>query len=153
MSIKGLFLLFLAATFVLPDVSSAQRNAPTDAPFVIEHSYWIKPGKTEQFLELLRRNKLPLLQQEAAEGRILWMRITRPRLRSGDDAQWDVRLTIAWRNAAVAWDDQEPSRFAAKLYKDPEARVREEKEREDLLIKMSDVPVQEELVGVPGKRI
>jgi len=152
MKSHSLSLIFLGATLAFSGVSTAQRNAPADAPFIIEHSYWIKPGKTEKFIELLQKNKLPLLQREAAEGRILWMRITRPRLRSGEESQWDVRLTIAWRNAAVAWDDQDPARFASQLYKDPEARLREEREREDLLIKRSDVPVQEALVNIsnPG---
>ena len=139
-------LLLLAAFLLTPATSLAQRNAPAEAPFILEHSYWIKPGKTALFLELFRKNKLPLLQREAAEGRIVWMRITRPRLRSGDDAQSDVRLTVAWRNASVAWDDRDPSRFAEALYKDLGAREREEVAREELILKRSDVPVQEEVI-------
>ena len=91
----ALSLILFGAISAFSVVSTAQRNAPAEAPFIIEHSYWIKSGKTEKFIELLQRNKLPLLQREAAEGRILWMRITRPRLRSGEESQWDVRLTIA----------------------------------------------------------
>lgn len=85
--------------------------------------YWIKPGATQRFMALFNENKLPLLQEEVAEGRILWMRISEPRLRHGDES-WDVRLTIAWRNAAVAWDDQDPSRFVAKHFRDPANRLK-----------------------------
>lgn len=137
----------LAVTLMLVPLSvMAQRNAPLDAPFIFEHSYWIKPGEVQRFIELFNKNKLPLLKREADEGRILWIRISRPRLRSGDVSQADIRLTIAWRNAAVAWDDVDPSRFAPQLYKDLEVRVREESEREELVLKRSDVPVQESLI-------
>ncbi len=123
-----------------------QRNAPTDAPFVLEHTYWLKPGETGRFMALFNENKLPLLQEEMAEGRILWMRISEPRLRHGQES-WDVRLTIAWRNAAVAWDDQDPSRFVQKHFRDPAKRLKLERERESLILKRTDVPVQEHLVG------
>jgi hypothetical protein len=143
---------FLAATLLLvPYAVIAQRNAPVDAPFILEHSYWIKPGEVQRFIELFHKNKLPLLKREADEGRVLWIRIARPRLRSGDVSQADVRLTIAWRSAAVAWDDVDPARFVSQLYKDPSTRLREEAEREALVLKRTDVPVQESLiVGGPG---
>ena len=126
-----------------------QRNAPTDAPFVLEHTYWLKPGETARFMALFKENKLPLLQEEMAEGRILWMRISEPRLRHGQES-WDVRLTIAWRNAAVAWDDRDPSRFVQKHFRDPAKRLKLEQGRESLILKRTDVPVQEHLVG-PAK--
>lgn len=135
---------------LLPAVAHAQRNAPPDAPFVLEHSYWLQSGKADDFVELFKRNKLPLLQLEANEGRILWIRMSRPRLRSADGSQPDFRLTIAWRNPSVAFDDVDPSRFVAGLYKDPDKRRREEEEREQMIVKRSDVPVQESTIVGSG---
>ena len=123
--------------------AAAQRNAPSDAPFILEHSYWLQPGSTQRFLDLFNRNKLPLLKREIAERRILWMRITQPRLRSADPAQPDLKLTIAWASPNVAFDDADPSRFVSALYKDPSLRDREEAERERLVVRRADVPVQE----------
>lgn len=133
------------STLAQPAIAQ-QRNAPADAPFVLEHTYWIKPGETQRFMALFNENKLPLLQEEMAEGRILWMRVSEPRLRHGQES-WDVRLTIAWRNAAVAWDDQDPSRFVKKHFRDPAKRLKLEAERESLILKRTDVPVREHLVG------
>jgi hypothetical protein len=130
-------------------VLSQQRNSPVDAPFVLEHTYWIKPGESSRFMALFNENKLPLLQEEMAEGRILWMRISEPRLRHGQES-WDLRLTIAWRNAAVAWDDKDPARFVQKHFRDPTKRLKLEQERESLILKRTDVPVQEYLIG-PAK--
>ncbi|MDQ4087257.1 MAG: hypothetical protein M3177_04475 [Pseudomonadota bacterium] len=147
MPLRSLWLLLL--TLTLAGTAAAQRNAPADAPFILEHSYWIQPGQTGRFVELLERNKMPLLRREIREGRILWMRVTRPRLRSADQSQPDLRLTVAWRNASVAWDDLDPSRFVAELFDDPARQSREEAERERLILRRADVPVQEVVIDRP----
>ena len=144
MPLRTLWLLLVTLTLSSPSV--AQRNAAPDAPFILEHSYWIQPGQTGRFVELLERNKMPLLRREIREGRILWMRMTRPRLRSSDDSQPDLRLTVAWRNAATAWDDVDPARFIPELFDDPALQSREEAERERLILRRSDVPVQEVVI-------
>jgi hypothetical protein len=132
-----------ALAALVPAGASAQRNAAVDAPFVLEHSYWLQRGETERFVALFDKNKLPLLKRELAEGRILWMRISRPRLSSNAATQPDVRLTIAWRNSAVAWDDVDPSRFVQSMFKNEKQWRAEEAEREGLVISRADVPIQE----------
>jgi hypothetical protein len=138
---------FLALSLAGP--AAAQRNAPAGAPFILEHSYWLQPGATGQFLDMFNRNKLPLLKREVAERRILWMRITQPRLRSADPAQPDLKLTIAWASPNVAFDDTDPSRFVAELFKNPQAHEREERAREKLVLRRADVPIQEVLIDRP----
>jgi hypothetical protein len=100
-----------------------------DAPFVLEHSYWLQRGEADRFVALFNKNKLPLLKRELGEGRILWMRISRPRLRSNAASQPDLRLTIAWRNSVVAWDDVDPSRFVQSMFEDAKRWRAEEAER------------------------
>ena len=46
----------LALTALVSTAAFAQRNAPIDAPFVLEHSYWLRPGETEHFVTLFNRN-------------------------------------------------------------------------------------------------
>ena len=136
----------IALTTLVPAPATAQRNAPVDAPFVLEHSYWLQSGETEHFLALFNKNKLPLLKRELADGRILWMRISRPRLRSNAASQPDLRLTIAWRNSVVAWDDVDPSRFVPSLFKDEKRWQAEEAEREKLVVSRADLPIQEQSI-------
>jgi len=131
---------------LVPTAAFAQRNAAVDAPFVLEHSYWLKGGETERFLVLFNKNKLPLLKRELAEGRIIWIRISRPRLRSNAASQPDLRLTIAWRNSVVAWDDVDPSRFVHSIFTDEKQWRAEEAEREKLVVSRADVPIQEETI-------
>jgi hypothetical protein len=132
---------------LVPAAASAQRNAAADAPFILEHSYWLQKGETQRFLALFNKNKLPLLKRELAEGRVLWMRISRPRLSSNATSQPDVRLTIAWRNSAIAWDDVDPSRFVKTMFKDDRQWRSEEAEREKLVVSRADVPVQELIIA------
>lgn len=142
---------FLAAAFCWALTAAAptvtERNAPVGAPFILEHSYWTQPGKTGRFIELLNKNKMPLLKREMAEGRILWMRTTRPRLSSADPKQPDFRLTVAWRDSVAAWDDLDPSRFIPAMVEDERLWRSEEAEREGLVVSRADVPVQETLIA------
>jgi hypothetical protein len=143
---KMVIICVAALAAIVPTVASAQRNAAVDAPFVLEHSYWLQRGATERFVALFNKNKLPLLKRELAEGRILWLRISRPRLSSNADNQPDLRLTIAWRNSVVAWDDVDPSRFVATMFANRKQWEAEEGEREKLVVSRADVPVQEQLI-------
>jgi hypothetical protein len=136
-----------AIAALIPAGASAQRNAALDAPFVLEHSYWLQRGETERFLTLFNKNKLPLLKRELAEGRVLWMRIARPRLSSNAGSQPELRLTIAWRNSVVAWDDVDPSRFVQSMFKDEQQWRAEEAEREKLVVSRADVPIQEQSIA------
>jgi hypothetical protein len=144
---KLIIVFAVALAALVPTPASAQRNAPIDAPFVLEHSYWIQPGETEHFIQLFDKNKLPLLRRELTEGRILWMRISRPRLRNNAASQPDLRLTIAWRNSVVAWDNVDPSRFVRSMFTSEKQWRAEEAEREKLVISRADVPVQEQTIG------
>ena len=92
-----MFVLFSLLMFVAPLAASAQQAKP----FVMEHTFWIKPGKTTQFIALFSKNKLPGLQAEKANGHILWIRMAQPRTSAGNE-QWDFRLTIGWRDVQSA---------------------------------------------------
>jgi hypothetical protein len=76
-------------------------------------------------------------------GRIVKMNAVRPRLHSREEIRWDLRLTVAWRDAATAWDDLDPARFVAELFPDKAAYDREEQLRLDLLLDRWDIPVNE----------
>jgi hypothetical protein len=77
------------------------------------------------------------------------MRITQPRLRSADPGQPDLKLTIAWASPNVAFDDKDPAQFIPGLFSDAEAHARAEAERERMIVRRSDVPVQEVLIDGP----
>lgn len=79
----------------------ALEQKPSGRPFVVEQTYWVKPGKERQFVSLYRKTELPQLQREQQAGHVLWIRLSEPFLAS-DYTQWDLRVTIAWDSPASA---------------------------------------------------
>lgn len=78
-----------------------QEQKQPDRPFVVEQTYWVKPGKERQFVSLYRKTVLPQLQREQQAGHVLWIRLGEPFLSSGNE-QWDLRVTVAWSSSAAA---------------------------------------------------
>ena len=97
----------IALLFLLPMLVFAAPARP--APFVVEQTYWVKPGKEREFATLYARTGLPRLQSLQRDGKILWFRTTVPRFADGND-QWDCRVTIGWRDAddAASYPDLAP---------------------------------------------
>jgi len=133
-----LFLTMLLAPLL---AVAQQGGAPSSSSFVMEHTFWVKPGKTSQFIALFKKNRLPGLLAEQAKGRILWIRMTQPRTSSGNE-QWDFRITIGWRDAQTAWDLEDAAR-AISNNRDGTRQSIEETLSEELIIERTDVPVQE----------
>lgn len=131
-------LVLPALLMLLPVVASPQQRAP----FVMEHTYWLKPGKTSQFIALFKKNRLPVLQAEQTKGGILWIRMSQPRASAGND-QWDFRVTVGWRDAQSAWDSWESVRGVNAGNRDTQRQTIEETLSEELIIERTDVPVQE----------
>ncbi|MEO5565049.1 MAG: hypothetical protein ABIR05_00050 [Luteimonas sp.] len=103
--IPGMMVLALAAHSAL-----AQDQKPPERSFVVEQTYWVKPGNEKQFLLLYRKTDLARLQREQQAGGILWIRISEPLLSSGNEA-WDLRVTVAWKSpeAALAFAQGSPN--------------------------------------------
>ena len=123
---------------VVPLVAGAQQGRP----FVMEHTFRVKPGRTSQFIALFKKNKLPGLQEEKAKGRILWIRMTQPRTSAGNE-QWDFRVTVGWRDAQSAWDHDEPARPANGTSRDAQRASIEDTLSDELIVERTDVLVQE----------
>lgn len=123
----------------------AQQGPATRAPFVVEQTYWIKPGKESQFISLFEKNRVPLLQAKVKEGSVLWMRLARPQFNAANE-QWDLRVTVAWRDADSAME--RISKAKAQPAKDTPRLAMEQQIMEELVVEHTDVPVQE--WGVDG---
>lgn len=117
-------------------------GAEQGKPFVMEHTFWVRPGKTPQFIALFKKNKLPALQSEKAKGRILWIRTTQPRTSAGNE-QWDFRVTVGWRDVQSAWDHDEIARSASSNGRDGARYSIEDTLSEELIVERTDVLVQE----------
>ena len=124
-----------------------QKPAATNTPFVVEQTYWIKPGKDLQFLALFEKNYVPLLHARVKEGHILWMRLSKPQFNAINE-QWDLRLTVAWRDADTAMERIALAK--SQMAKDSQRLAMEQQIMDELILERTEVPVQEWSVGDTG---
>ncbi len=118
--------------------------AQSSEAYVVEYYYKTKWGFTDEFLTLFKKNHLPVLKKQIESGRILNVKIEKPRYHATEDGRWDFRVTITFKNAAAFHDpDTSASEEAIvkKLYPDQATFKREEQRRFEILISHWDVPL------------
>jgi hypothetical protein len=134
------------------DAAAPARDATAPEPFTIEYYYKAKWGFTAEFIRLFRKNYLPVLEEMKREGRILSFVAHSPRHHATEDARWDWRVSVTWRDAITAHEDHHPDEVVARLFPDREAHAAEERRRFEILIAHWDVLVEEEELGpAPAK--
>jgi hypothetical protein len=135
--------LLLAAGFVSAPQAIAQE-ARQDQPYVVEYYYKAKWGYADEFLQLFKKNHLPVLKKQVESGRILSVKIEKPRYHSTEDGRWDYRVTIVFKSAAAFHDPNAPGAEQAivkQLYPEQDKFKREEQRRFEILIAHWDVPI------------
>lgn len=101
LSVRGFFELAFVAMLASTSMLQAREvNAGTD-DFVVEHTFWVKPGRSIQFSNLYKRIELPKLDALVTAGKLKGYRISQPQFTSGNE-QWDYRVTLYWRDAQTA---------------------------------------------------
>lgn len=142
-AIRQMFIVSIAM-MMLQGTSAARQSStskPDDQPFTVEYYYKAKWGYADEFLRLFKKNHFPVLQKQIESGRILQVTGTRPRYHSTEDGRWDYRVTIVFKNAAVAADSSGEDAIIKQLYPDQETFRREEQRRFEILIAHWDVPL------------
>jgi hypothetical protein len=131
---RMLFLsLFLCASSL---VASAQEK-----PFVVEYYYQTKWGFADEFLQLFKKNHLPVLQKQIELGRLTNIKIEKPRYHANEAGRWDFRVTLTFKSAATAFAPFDESALAKQLYPDQVTFKKEEQRRFEILIAHWDVPL------------
>jgi hypothetical protein len=134
-------LLFIATA--APTMVQAQSMSPaSDKPFVTEYYYKTKWGHADEFLKLFKKNHYPLLKKEVEMGRMLKVWMDQPRYHTTEDGRWDFRVTIVFKNAAVANQDFDEDAIKKQLYPDQETYAREEQRRFEILDAHWDLPIK-----------
>ena len=137
--IVGLMISACIASLAPPALAQAQAKEP---PFVVEYYYKAKWGYADEFIRLFKKNHYPVLKKQVEGGRILEVRAERPRYHTTEEGRWDYRVTIVFKNAAVASDSSGEDAIVKQLYPDQETFKREEQRRFEILIAHWDLPIQ-----------
>lgn len=119
--------------------------AQSQQPYVVEYYYKTRWGFTDEFLTLFKKNHLPVLKKEIETGRILSVKIEKPRYHTTEDGRWDFRVTITFKSVAAFHEPSGEEEIIKRLYPDQATFKKEEQRRFELLISHWDVP----LVNVP----
>ena len=132
--------------------AKAPQSAVADAkdqPYAVEYYYKAKWGHAEEFLALFKKNHYPVLKKEMELGRMLKVSMVTPRYHMTEDSRWDYRVTIVFRNAAIANDNFDSSGIIKQLYPDQETYKKEEQRRFEILDAHWDLPIKD--VDLDGK--
>jgi hypothetical protein len=137
-----LWLFFVPGRTTSGQATSASARADSDKPFVIEYYYKTKWGHADEFLSLFKKNHYPVLKKQMELGRILEVRAAQPRYHATEECRWDYRVTITFKNAAIANDDFDSSSLSKQLYPDQDTFKKEEQRRFEILDAHWDLPLE-----------
>ncbi|HEY7025511.1 MAG TPA: hypothetical protein VH371_11190 [Candidatus Limnocylindrales bacterium] len=115
-------------------------------PATVAYFYRVKWGFHDEWLELFKRNHWPLLREGVREGRMLDVKLYAPRFHGDGRADWDVMVTIIYRDWAAieAHSDHE---IVHRLFPDRHRHAAEEQRRFELLDAHWDVPLEDQDLG------
>ncbi|MGA3097126.1 MAG: hypothetical protein ABSF25_11770 [Bryobacteraceae bacterium] len=123
----------------------AQGAPPQGAPgqpYTMEYYYKAQWGHQQEFLQLFLKNHYPLLLKNIESGRALSVKIEQPANHMTEDARWDFRVTIRFKNSTVATTaDPDEERLIKQLWPDQATYVREEQRRFEILLAHWDLPL------------
>ena len=139
----GLVALLWPATIGAGARQSGMAAEGKGQPYVIEYYYKAKWGHAEEFLALFKKNHYPVLKKEIELGRMLKVSMTVPRYHTTEDGRWDYRVTIVFKNAAIANDNFDSSVLIKQLYPDQETYKKEEQRRFEILEAHWDLPIKD----------
>jgi hypothetical protein len=131
------------ALFPLPLLAQgAPPQTAADQPYTMEYYYKVHWGHQQEFLQLFLKNHYPVLKKGVDSGRMVSVKIETPANHMTEDARWDYRVTIRFKNSTVATtaNPQEES-WITQLFPDQETFKREEQRRFEILLAHWDLPV------------
>jgi hypothetical protein len=139
---KLLFAILLTfAAQILLAQGAPPQGAP-DQPYSIEFYYKVQWGHQQEFMQLFLKNHYPLLQKMVESGRMLSVKIETPANHMTEDARWDYRVTIQYRNSTLATTaNPDEDRLIKQLWPDQATYAREEQRRFEILLAHWDLPV------------
>lgn len=127
----------------LPSLAQgAPPQGGANQPYIMEYYYKVQWGHQQEFLKLFLKNHYPLLKKEVDSGRMLSVKIETPANHMTEDARWDYRVTIRFKDSTVATTaDPQENTFVQQLWPDQDTYKREEQRRFEILQAHWDLPI------------
>jgi hypothetical protein len=120
----------------------APPQAAADQPYTMEYYYKVQWGHQQEFLQLFLKNHYPLLQKNVESGRMISVKIETPANHMTEDARWDYRVTIRFKNSTLATTaNPDEEKLIHQLWPDQETYKHEEQRRFEILLSHWDLPL------------
>jgi hypothetical protein len=120
----------------------APPQGGANQPYTMEYYYKVQWGRQQEFLQLFLKNHYPLLMKEVEAGRILAVRVETPANHMTEEARWDYRVTLTFKNSAMATTaNPDEAAMIRQLWPDQATFTREEQRRFEILLAHWDLPV------------
>ncbi|MBV9082973.1 MAG: hypothetical protein JOZ62_09870 [Acidobacteriaceae bacterium] len=137
-----LLTLILTGSAPLLSAQGAPPHAGPGQPYTVEYYYKVRWGHQEEFQQLFLKNHYPLLKKVVESGRMLSVKIETPANHMTEDARWDFRVTIRFKNSTAATtSNPDEERLTKQLWPDQDTYKREEQRRFEILLAHWDLPV------------
>jgi hypothetical protein len=131
--------LFTVVTALSFGVSHSQAQTSTK-PYLVEWVYRIKYGYQEEWWRLFLKYQIATLDKEKELGFVTNYQVVRPGLHTSEDARWDYRIVITYKDAASAAHGGEVEK---SLFPDAESRKKDENRRWELTTNHWDLPIRD----------
>lgn len=140
---RKLLLAVLLFAFSMPVFAQgAPPQGAADAPYAMEYYYKTGWGHQQEFLDLFLKYHYPLLQRLVKSGRVLSVKIETPANHMTEDARWDYRVTIVFKNSTLATTaNPDEAGFIKELWPDQADYKAHEQRRFEILQAHWDLPV------------
>lgn len=140
---RVLLSLLIACFVAAPALAQgAPPQGGADKPYTIEYYYKVQWGHQQEFHDLFLKNHYPLLKKIQSTGRMVAIKIEAPAYHTTEDGRWDYRVTITYKNSAVATTaNPDEEAFIKQLWPDQETYKKEEQRRFEILAAHWDLPI------------
>ncbi len=140
-----ILITFLLMAFSAPMFGQgAPPQGGADQPYVMEYYYKTQWGHQQEFLQLFLKNHYPLLKKQVEGGRILSVKVETPANHLPEDARWDYRVTIRFKNSTLATTaNPQEQALIKQLWPDQDTYKHEEQRRFEILLAHWDLPVSD----------
>ena len=137
-------LAFLTSSAAPLLAQGAPPQGRTEQPYTMEYYYKVQWGRQQEFLQLFLKNHYPLLQKQVETGRLVSVKIETPANHMTEEARWDYRVTLVFRNSTAATTaNPDEAAQIRQLWPDQATFTREEQRRFELLLAHWDLPVSD----------
>lgn len=146
----------LLVTFLSASGPSTAAQAPagqsaSSAERTVWYFYKVKWGFQDEFVELFRRNHLPVLRAQVG-SRLVSVRTFVPTYHGDGRGDWTFAVVIVYKDTATMTGPSPDAEIVKKLYPDQEKFRKEEQRRFEILEAHWDVPLNELSLDTSGVR-